>query len=67
MRAGSYWEPSRSAETNDRLHGTLGFDVKLFTWDVFGLVGDFDSWQLSVAGDISREYLNTAFSIGFWH
>jgi len=41
--------------------------VKLFRWNVFGLIGDFDSWSFSAAVDGAREYLSTSFSIGFWH
>jgi hypothetical protein len=39
----------------------------LFKWDVFGLMEPFNYWQLSLAADAARSYLNTAFSIGIWH
>jgi hypothetical protein len=67
LRAGSYYEPALVAEARSRIHGTGGFDVRLFEWDVFGLVRPFDYWQLSVGADGARNYLNTSFSIGFWH
>jgi len=67
LRAGTYLEPARVVTATDRVHGTFGFDLKLFSWDVFGLIGDFDSWTVSAAGDIARDYLSTSFSIGFWH
>jgi hypothetical protein len=67
LRAGTYLEPARVSGASDRMHGTGGFDVKLFRWNVFGLIGDFDSWLFSVAVDSAREYLSTSFSIGFWH
>jgi hypothetical protein len=67
MRAGSYYEPARIAGTRSRVHGTGGFDVKLFRWNIFGLLGRFDYWQLSLAGDAARLYLNTSLSIGVWH
>lgn len=67
LRAGGYYEPERVNRTPVRIHGTGGFDVRLFEWDVFGLVKPFDYWQLSVAADAARAYLNTSFSIGFWH
>jgi hypothetical protein len=67
LRAGSYYEPERLNLTPARVHGTGGFDVRLFEWDVFGLIKPFDWWQLSVAADAARAYLNTSFSIGFWH
>ncbi len=67
VRAGSYYEPALIAGTRSRVHGTGGFDVRLFEWSVFGLVSPFDYWQLSVGADAARSYLNTSFSIGFWH
>jgi hypothetical protein len=67
LRAGTYLEPARVSDAKDRIHGTFGFDVKLFRWNVFGLIGDFDSWLFSTAVDGAREYLSTSFSIGLWH
>ena len=67
LRAGSYYEPALLAGASNRVHGTGGFDVKLFEWNIFGLLDRFDYWQLSIAADAARAYLNTSFSIGFWH
>ncbi len=67
LRGGSYYEPARLDLAPSRVHGTGGFDIRLFEWDVFGLIKPFDYWQLSVAADAARAYLNTSFSIGFWH
>jgi hypothetical protein len=67
LRGGSYYEPERVDLQPARVHGTAGCDVRLFEWDVFGLVKPFDWWQLSLAADAARAYLNTSFSIGFWH
>ncbi len=67
LRAGSYLEPSRSLASSARVHGTFGFDTKLFHWDVFGALDEFDGWTLSVAADAARSYLNTSISLGFWH
>jgi hypothetical protein len=67
IAAGSYYEPARIELAPSRVHGTGGFDVRLFEWDVFGLIKPFDWWQLSIAADGARSYLNTSFSIGFWH
>jgi hypothetical protein len=67
LRVGSYWEPARIDTAKDRIHGTFGFELKTFSWDVFGLIGDFDSWTVSAAVDGARDYLSTSFSIGFWH
>lgn len=67
LRAGTYYESERINLTPARVHGTGGFDVRLFEWDMFGLIEPFDYWQLSLAADAARTYLNTSLSIGFWH
>ena len=67
LRVGSYYEPSRVAHASGRIHGTGGFDLRLFEWSVFGLLEPFDYWQLSLGVDAARSYLNTSLSIGFWH
>jgi hypothetical protein len=67
LRTGSYLELATSEEGHSRLHATGGVDIKLFEWNMFGLIGPFDYWQLSLAADGARSYLNTSFSIGFWH
>jgi hypothetical protein len=67
LRAGSYYEPARASGARGRLHATGGLDVRLFEWSIFGLFSEFDWWQLSLAADGARSYLNTSFSIGFWH
>lgn len=67
LRAGSYLELATTEQGHSRMHGTGGVDIKLFEWSAFGLVGPFDYWQLSLAADGARSYLNTSFSIGFWH
>lgn len=67
LRTGSYLELATTVEGHSRLHATGGVDIKLFEWNMFGLIGPFDYWQLSLAADGARSYLNTSFSIGFWH
>lgn len=67
LRTGTYLELPVIEDGNARLHGTGGVDVKLFRWNVFGLVHPFDYWQLSLAADGAKAYLNTSFSVGFWH
>lgn len=67
LRVGSYYEAERIDLAPARVHGTGGFDLGLFDWNVFGLVDRFDRWQLSVAADAARAYLSTSFSVGFWH
>ena len=67
VRAGTYLELATTELGHNRVHGTGGVDIKLFEWNVFGLVKPFDYWQLSLAADGAKSYLNTSFSIGFWH
>jgi hypothetical protein len=66
LRAGTYLEPSRFAAGSARLHATLGTDVKLFSWDIFGLVKPIDL-RIGGAVDIAVRYVNYGFSIGVWH
>jgi hypothetical protein len=66
LRVGSYLEPSRFTATSARLHGTMGFDLRLFAWNVFGLVDEFDL-RLTAALDLAERYRNFGFSVGIWH
>lgn len=67
LRAGGYYEPARSPDARSRFHGTGGLDIKLFRFGLFGLLEPFDYWQISLAADVARSYLNTSFSLGFWY
>ena len=66
MRAGTYLEPSRFAGVTYRLHATTGFDVRLFTWDLFGLVDDF-TVLFGASADVAERYLNVGVGLGLWH
>jgi hypothetical protein len=66
VRFGSYVEPARNEAGTIRPHGTLGFDLRLFTWDLFGLVSPF-SIQLTGVGDVAPRYFDVGLGIGFWH
>jgi hypothetical protein len=66
LRVGSYVEPSRFAGGTPRVHATLGTDVKLFSWDIFGLVSPFDL-RIGGAVDVAVRYVNYGFSVGVWH
>lgn len=65
LRVGSYIEPSRFERIGARVHGTLGFDVRLFRWDALKL---FDPIDIMVSGtfDVSHNYVDWGFSLGFW-
>ena len=67
IRAGSYVEPSRFAESSARVHGTLGFDINVLKWNVFGLWPDDYRWQIQVALDLARSYGAFSFGIGGWY
>jgi hypothetical protein len=66
LRIGSYLEPSRFSDVSVRQHFTLGGDLRLFEWDVFGLAPDA-SWRVTVAGDFAPRYQNLGLSAGLWH
>jgi len=71
LRVGSYVEPTRfnPAINSDpwRIHGTLGFDVKLFEWTVFGVFEEGTQWRVSGALDVAARYLGWSLSAGIWH
>ena len=66
VRVGSYLEPSRIAGLSPRLHGTLGGDVKVLTFDLFGLLAPLD-WRVTAAFDFATEFQSFGFSLGIWH
>ena len=67
LRGGTYLEPTRFASSSPRVHGTLGFDVSLFKWNVFGLWPDDYRWQVTAALDFARDYGAFSFGIGGWY
>ncbi len=66
MRAGAYLEPSRFAGVGYRAHATLGFDLRLFSWDLFELLDEFTLTGGAYA-DVAERYLNVGLSVGLWH
>ncbi len=66
LRGGGYFEPSRFEGVAGRMHATAGLDVRLFEWDLFGLVPG-TAWRLSLVGDVARRYVDWGIGIGFWH
>lgn len=67
LRAGSYLEPSRFESGSYRPHGTVGFDLRLFEWDVLGLVAEDTAWRIGGSVDISRGYFSWGVTAGMWH
>jgi len=66
LRAGTYLEPSRFSSAGYRLHATGGFDLRLFTWNLFGLFDDFDV-RAGVTVDWAPRYFDWGVGVGFWH
>lgn len=66
VRAGTYLEPSRFRTGTYRVHGTGGFDLRLFRWDLFGLFDDFDV-RAGATIDVAPRYLDWGIGVGFWH
>ncbi len=67
LRAGSYVEPSRFDDGSARVHATGGFDVRTFSWDVFGLLDEGSSFRVGAAGDGARAYFGWSITAGLWH
>lgn len=67
LRIGSYVEPARFRDVDPRVHGTAGFDVRCFGWDVFGLFPEDYLWQISGAIDGTRNYAAFSAGIGGWY
>ena len=69
LRAGSYNEPTRfpSNREGGRVHGTLGFDVKLFPFDAFGLFHEGTTWRIGGSVDAARNYFGWSVALGVWH
>ncbi|MBX3227874.1 MAG: hypothetical protein KIT84_22965 [Labilithrix sp.] len=65
-RAGLYVEPSRFRDGTSREHFTVGVDVRIFEWSVFGLFPDHQ-WKVSSFIDMAERYQNFGFSVGTWH
>jgi hypothetical protein len=63
VRAGSYWEPGRFDDVGGRVHGTFGFDLRVFEFDLFGR----RRGRITVTADVAARYRNLALAIGFWH
>jgi hypothetical protein len=66
VRVGSYLEPARFMGVHPRLHATVGGDLKLFSFDVFGLVRPFEL-RLTASLDIAESYRSVGISVGLWH
>lgn len=66
FRAGVYFEPSRFEDGSHRQHFTMGGDLKLVEWDLFGIIPE-QSFRLNAFLDLAQRYQNFGFGIGTWH
>jgi hypothetical protein len=66
-RGGTYLEPTRFTTSRPRAHVTLGGDLRLFRWNVFGLWPDDFMWQVGASMDVARRYLAWGISIAGWY
>jgi hypothetical protein len=67
VRTGTYLEPTRFAQSSARLHWTVGVDIKVLHWAVFGVWPEDYLWQVSTAFDIARDYSAFSLSLNGWY
>lgn len=69
LRAGLYGEPTRfdNANAAPRIHTTVGFEQRIFTWQAFGLFSKDKAWRIHGAADFSERYFGWSASIGIWY
>jgi hypothetical protein len=63
LRAGTYFEPARFTGVPGRVHGTGGFQLRLFRLPFFG----GHELAFSYAVDAAPRYAAHFISLGFWH
>lgn len=67
LRGGTYMEPTRFRESSARVHATGGFEARLVEWSLFGIFPDDNSFRVSGAVDVSRQYFGWSLGIGSWY
>lgn len=67
LRGGSYLEVSRFNPEIARVHGTLGFDIRVLQWSVFGLYEEQTHWRVGGFGDAALRYASLGLTFGVWH
>lgn len=67
VRGGVYLEPTRFDGSQERLHGTLGVDIKLLRWNVFGAWPDDYMWRLGLGADAARQYSTWGVTLAGWY
>lgn len=67
LRAGTYLEPARLHESDSRIHGTAGLDLRLIRWSVFGIGPDDYLWRLALSADVAERYFTWGIMVGGWY
>jgi hypothetical protein len=67
LRTGTYVEPSRYEGGSARQHYTFGSDIRLFSFDAWGLLPAHTTWKLGLFADLAPRYTNWGFGISNWH
>ncbi|HEY6081507.1 MAG TPA: hypothetical protein VIW29_21980, partial [Polyangiaceae bacterium] len=64
---GFYFEPGRSSGTTERGHATFGGDLRIGSWNVFGIWPDDYQWALGGFGDFAPRYAVFGVSLIGWY
>jgi hypothetical protein len=67
LRAGTYLQPARLDTATQRLHGTLGGDLRLIRWSVFGIWPDSFVWAVGANLDVAQRYLTWGLTLTGWY
>jgi hypothetical protein len=67
LRGGSYLEPTRFRESEPRVHGVTGLDVRVFRSSFWGLFDDGTLFRVSGAVDVARDYFGWSIGAGVFH
>jgi hypothetical protein len=67
LRAGAYLQPARIDSASPRVHATLGADLRLFRWNVFGLWPDDFTWAVGGNLDASVRYFTWGVTVTGWY
>ena len=67
LRGGTYMEPTRFRTSSPRAHATAGFELRVVDWSLFGIYPDDNSFRISGAVDVSREYFGWSLGVGSWY
>lgn len=65
-RFGTYIEPARYTGTVTRQHFTFGFDVRVFEFKGWGILGP-SNFRISGVADLAPRYESFGVSFGAWH